>query len=394
MIMINTNFTKQDNQNPPVSDQSEKDAKADDFTALMAGLCMTPQTGTPVKDIPVSEKPLEQSDAEFPASAAQAEPGATASIKNSALAQLLQPAQPDLKTAQAAAGTLDGTIKMAPQLVIPVKPVIKDLKTQVNKFEEVPAETAQINGIKNFAAMAKEKAGLVQSQINGAHAHLDPGVMVSDSEISDQDVTHFDHNYVVDPVRLADFISDRAQRKLPKLISDVTEMAAEENTTAVRGELALQSETSVLPKVTAMLEQIKPALIQLAAATANDGKQILKMRLHPAELGTVEIRLEKNDAGVLEAHFRTDNDAAKHFLTQGLDQLRISLQNAGWNIGKVEVTSSAFSSPNGDDGSAQKDAAPGRERSRGSNMKNFITDPTRSNDNANSSADHLVSLRA
>ncbi len=163
------------------------------------------------------------------------------------------------------------------------------------------------------------------------------------------------------------------------------------------GEIA-QAEASVLPKTStaaaaaAALEQVKPAVIQLAAATANEGKQILKMRLHPAELGTVEIRLEKNAAGVLEAHFKTDTDTAKHFLTQGLDALRHSLQNAGWQVGRVEISTGAFSTTA--DSSAQKDARQRDETSPGREAKNFGPASTRSGDQADILTDRLVNLRA
>jgi flagellar hook-length control protein FliK len=122
------------------------------------------------------------------------------------------------------------------------------------------------------------------------------------------------------------------------------------------------------------------------------------MRLHPAELGTVEIRLERNDAGVLEAHFKTDTDAARHFLTQGLDALRHSLQNAGWQVGRVEISTGAFSSnSSGADGSAQKDAGQRNETSPGSGSKDFGPASTRSDDQADAAAlltDRLVNLRA
>ena len=71
------------------------------------------------------------------------------------------------------------------------------------------------------------------------------------------------------------------------------------------------------------------------------------MRLHPADLGSVEIRLEKNNAGTLNAYFRTETDGAKQALTQNLEQLRDSLQNAGWQIGQMEITNSSSSSTAG-----------------------------------------------
>ncbi|MEP6901840.1 MAG: flagellar hook-length control protein FliK [Actinomycetota bacterium] len=92
-------------------------------------------------------------------------------------------------------------------------------------------------------------------------------------------------------------------------------------------------------------EQINPHLLELAALTAQKNeKQTLKMRLHPAELGTVEIILERNSSGTLNACFQTETEGARQALTKNLDQLRDSLQNAGWQIGRMEITNGSLSS--------------------------------------------------
>jgi hypothetical protein len=434
-MMINTNFTKQDNQNPLPGDLPDKDAKADEFSALMAGLCMTPPSG-PVTPIPVSEKPAAQGDVEFPGpegqtnSASPASDGkvlpagddikailADADAKSPACGTDIRSAQGGTEPALAVGDTkplsfedaskpgrpYDGgrpplsdiDVKPDVQIAAPIKAIVKDLKTQANKFEGIPVLSGSIAGAKNFAALTKEKTLIVQG-LAGAQIHLDPAAPLSTDTAPEPTVTHFDHNYVVDPVRLADFIQARADRKLPRLISDISDIATSDNTSVLPDELAAKIDAPALPRAAEMLEQIRPALIQLAAAAANEGKQILKMRLHPAELGTVEIRLEKNDSGVLEAHFRTDTDSAKHFLTQGLAQLRDALQNAGWQVGKMEISSSSFSSANADggEGSAHKDARQRDETSSNGSAKRFGPDPAISDGRLDASADHLVSLRA
>ncbi|HEV7644441.1 MAG TPA: flagellar hook-length control protein FliK [Pyrinomonadaceae bacterium] len=438
--MINANFTKQDtpaSQAPSADDALEKDGR-DDFNALMSGLCMTPADGT--KPDP-TKKPAETGgtgDGEARMADQRANLGSVKfnDPKNPAFGQLPEPPDAAALTpnpqnaAQIQAGALpaaqvkpevkselaqkldrlknfkfmapDGETKMAPQ---PIKPLVKDIKTQANKFEETPDTTASIKVAKNFAAMTQDKTAVVKALADlGAHVHLeDPTVLGGDTSVEEGD-THLDNNYILErgcllpdgSIKATDLL--RAQRKLPKLISDVTGIAADETTSVSNGEIA-QAEASALPKAStaaaAMLEQIKPAVIQLAAATANEGKQILRMRLHPAELGTVEIRLEKNAAGVLEAHFKTDTEGAKHFLTQGLDALRNSLQNAGWQVGRVEISTGAFSSTtDGGDGLGQKDARQRDETSPGQEAKNFGPASTRSGDQADISADRLVNLRA
>jgi flagellar hook-length control protein FliK len=68
------------------------------------------------------------------------------------------------------------------------------------------------------------------------------------------------------------------------------------------------------------------------------------MRLHPAELGTVEISLERSSSGTLTAHFRTENEGARQALTNNLEQLRDSLQKSGWQVGQLDVSSNQSSS--------------------------------------------------
>jgi hypothetical protein len=448
MYMINANFTKQEAQAPQANDALEKDGKSDDFNALMSGLCMTPpDRSTPV---PVSEKPTEQSDEASRMAGDRANLGSVKCTdpKNPSFTPLPEPVElspntPPLPAASAAelptAGVSTplgqqlkriGDIKFLP----PSGEIkIKDLKTQANKFEEVPAAPdtvgSPIQVAKNFAVMTQDKTALITSGVKslaGLSAQVklsDTGVLNGDvmaDVMADQGNTHLDHNFVADQlgdqlgdqpgdqlgdqrgclladtsVKPVDFV--RSQRKLPKLISDVAGIAADETSSILYSEIA-QTEVSV-PKAStaaAMLEQIRPAVIQLAAAAANEGRQILKMRLHPAELGTVEIRLEKNDAGVLEAHFKTDTDTARHFLTQGLDALRHSLQNAGWQVGRVEISTGAFS-PNssgadGGDSWRQKDAGQRNETSTGS--KDFGPASTRSDDQADILTERLVNLRA
>jgi flagellar hook-length control protein FliK len=98
---------------------------------------------------------------------------------------------------------------------------------------------------------------------------------------------------------------------------------------------------------TEIAEQVTPELLQMAGLVEKkNGKEILKLRLNPAELGTVEITLEKNSSGVLSAHFKTENESARQALSNGLEQLRDTLQNNGWNIGQMEISNGSSSSTN------------------------------------------------
>lgn len=92
-------------------------------------------------------------------------------------------------------------------------------------------------------------------------------------------------------------------------------------------------------------EQITPRLLEMAASVEKkDEKEILRLRLHPAELGTVEITLERDSSGVLNAHFKTETEGAKQALSNGLEMLRENLQKAGWEIGQMDISNGSSNS--------------------------------------------------
>ncbi len=439
MNMINANFTKQENQNVSAGDPPEKDVKPDEFMQLLAGLChVPPDPATPVKP-PV--KPVEDAatagcaeiikaetiKAETVKNATEENPAFQKPPENAFIAQdalsgtevprpdgLLQPPQPnadpaesilppDVKSSEAEqpvtnsggetelAGGPNGNIKFVPSVTSDVKPIVKDLKPRLNTL---PEPAGPIAGANNFAAMTKIKTAAV-NQFAGVRAQvqLETGTSQTQSDLAGQAATHFDHNYVADPDRLAADAKNWSPRKLSKLISEVTDIVANGKAPVSGSEFAAQMERPALPKISVMLQQqIEPKMMALAAATPLGGKQIMKMRLHPAELGTVEIRLERNDAGVLDAHFKTDNDAARDLLTKSLDQLRESLQNAGWQIGRMEISSSPFSQG---DGQNQKDARDGSETfSQAAGAAGFERSSNTADDPSWQSGDRLVSLRA
>lgn len=120
----------------------------------------------------------------------------------------------------------------------------------------------------------------------------------------------------------------------------------------IRGEENLNAKFE-LPQVEAkpnvsekirIAEQVEMQMTELAAKVEQTKEtQILKMRLNPAELGTVEIRLEKNADGHLKAHFSTETETARTALHENIDQLRNTLEKSGWQVGAVEVTVSTAS---------------------------------------------------
>ncbi|HEX3101317.1 MAG TPA: flagellar hook-length control protein FliK, partial [Pyrinomonadaceae bacterium] len=94
-----------------------------------------------------------------------------------------------------------------------------------------------------------------------------------------------------------------------------------------------------------VLEQVEPRMLELAAAVHNDGeKRVLKIRLTPPELGTVEVTLQKSSSGKIDAHFQTESHETRHILNEGLMQLRESLERSGMRVGDLDISFGSFSS--------------------------------------------------
>jgi flagellar hook-length control protein FliK len=116
---------------------------------------------------------------------------------------------------------------------------------------------------------------------------------------------------------------------------------------AVKSGVATGVESKIADLAAKVNDQIEPRVLQMAALASVGERKVLKMRLNPAELGTVEITLEKNTAGRISAIFHTETEGSQRILNQGLTQLRASLENAGCPIGNIEITCSSSNSNSG-----------------------------------------------
>jgi flagellar hook-length control protein FliK len=88
--------------------------------------------------------------------------------------------------------------------------------------------------------------------------------------------------------------------------------------------------------------QVGAHLLELAKMSfVREERPSIKLRLNPQELGTVEVMIERNETGGLNATFRTETVEAQHALSQNLETLRETLQNSGWQVGKMDVSSGA-----------------------------------------------------
>lgn len=123
-----------------------------------------------------------------------------------------------------------------------------------------------------------------------------------------------------------------------------------------------------------------------------DKTNILKMRLRPAELGAVEIRLEKSESGKLRAHFQAETEATRQILVERSEQIREALQNSGWQIEKLDISCNSFSST----GEGERRDAQSRQsetlKDASSVATNFDDGSEKTSDS--NSSNRLVNLRA
>jgi flagellar hook-length control protein FliK len=139
-----------------------------------------------------------------------------------------------------------------------------------------------------------------------------------------------------------------------------------------------------------VFEQIDPRILELTAATHRDNeRRTLKMRLNPAELGTIEITVEKSSTGKVNVHFKTERQETRQILNDSLVNLRDSLERSGTNVGDVDITCSSFAS-NGNESRGERPQTFGTTENQPVGTANFDGISQHEDDKD----DRLVNLRA
>lgn len=145
-----------------------------------------------------------------------------------------------------------------------------------------------------------------------------------------------------------------------------------------------------------VLNQIEEPILEFAAFTQETNEpQLLKLRLNPVELGEITVKLEKNAEGNLNIHFQTENDEVGDMLVETFDQLKTAIQDSGWQVEEMEMSSSNFLSDgfNNSEENSQKERF---TQSQKNEMNDFGETSENTDDSSNEGEDvnRLVSLRA
>ncbi len=143
-----------------------------------------------------------------------------------------------------------------------------------------------------------------------------------------------DSKSIVDP-RLANSLLNEKSKNDGFRVSD----AIFERFTADADKAIRDADFELPVDADSLIEQVEKPIIEMSEALVEDGEPILlKFRLKPAELGMVEIRLEKNAAGKLSVHFQTESEIATKVLNESFDRLRHALQDSGWSIDEMNAS--------------------------------------------------------
>ncbi len=160
----------------------------------------------------------------------------------------------------------------------------------------------------------------------------------------------------------------------------------------VRETESVSSNTNVIEST--VFDQIEPRIIELASVLKpNEEKQLLKMRLNPAELGEVEIRIERDSSGNISAQFKTASETTRNVLIDSLGQLRESMQNSGLKVENLEVSLSS-SSTNGNESRDEQSRRPEQVKANGSFAGGGDTFVENEGNSQDELANRLVNLRA
>jgi hypothetical protein len=86
-----------------------------------------------------------------------------------------------------------------------------------------------------------------------------------------------------------------------------------------------------------LVSQVSQRVIDLVKSSTRD-IETLSFRLKPAELGNVDLKLTRHKDGSISAHLRADQETTQVTLSRSVEELRESLERAGFQIAKLQIT--------------------------------------------------------
>jgi flagellar hook-length control protein FliK len=119
------------------------------------------------------------------------------------------------------------------------------------------------------------------------------------------------------------------------------------------GQAAVKHYTSFVSTVNkASMESLMENIAGRAFVTMRDGKSELKMAMTPPELGHMKMKLEL-EGGMLSGKIVVSTPEAKELLDQNLGELQRQMQQAGLNVGSLDVSLGSSSSGQTEEGARE-----------------------------------------
>lgn len=101
-------------------------------------------------------------------------------------------------------------------------------------------------------------------------------------------------------------------------------------------EMSIESKTSSTVLSTDNLKNINEAVINLSEITQEGQSNILKVKLYPEDLGTIDVTVSMEN-GKISAKITVDNEHIRGLFTNSLNELSAGLAKENINIGKINV---------------------------------------------------------
>jgi flagellar hook-length control protein FliK len=138
---------------------------------------------------------------------------------------------------------------------------------------------------------------------------------------------------------LAPLLTDQhgAAKREPKPAADFAPPGQALQGLGAETTFALSDSAAGRDRAEAVTRQVIQPLLAAGEALAQRETRTLRLHLHPAELGEIEIHLRRDAEGRLSASLAAAEEIARRALFDGLGELRTALERAGLPVERLEV---------------------------------------------------------
>ncbi|HVG37796.1 MAG TPA: flagellar hook-length control protein FliK [Pyrinomonadaceae bacterium] len=335
---------------PADENEDKTESSGEDFAALLAGSWFTLQENKPLN---------RNADAGTAEASSLSIDGALSPPLNTELvaAQNLAPANVNLQAGEAVDETMlaalqtteqnTQTIPSAEGLNAASLPAGAESIAALNQTR-VEAQNAQIQAQaaeKNFALQLAENVEAAQRDTQTVKSlHAEAAQRDSATLASLLAAATREHRPAVNATLLKPLMADRTpltaerdQGPIESPLAEQTPAATILDYSTLR-RAASGAATEISAAAREVVGQVAEPVVNLFERLGERESRTLNLRLRPESLGQVDVRLTREAGGNLSAHLVADHDAARRALHEGINHLRETLEQAGINVTRLEVS--------------------------------------------------------